>query len=77
MQSLMLVLLMHVWVHVASLSRFYLRVKLLGSDLLLRCQRGLESFPRKEKMFGKSFKKADTKEKNKMYRQRHSEKALS
>jgi len=77
MQSLVLVLLMHVWVHVASLSGFYLRVKLLGSDLLFRCQRGLQCFPRKEKTSGKSFKKADTEEKNKIYRQRHSEKAVS
>lgn len=67
MQPLMLAVFLRVWIHsdVAFLSVFCLRVKLLGTDLLLRCQRGLQRFPRKQKTTsGKNLKKADTKEKN-------------
>lgn len=70
MQPLMLAVFLRVWIHsdVAFLSVFCLRVKLLGTDLLLRCQRGLQHFPRKQKTTsGKNLKKADTKGKNKIY----------
>lgn len=70
MHPLMLAVFMRVWVHsdVAFLSVLCLRVKLLGTDLLFRCQRGLLLFPRKQKTTsGKNLKKADTKGKTKIF----------